>query len=330
MDAPKAGELRSPVFSCARFSRAMRYHAGMALRPFSERVNGIVLTGIEGGPRTGEPVVLLHGFPEFWYSWRHQIPALADAGFYVIAPNLRGYDTSSKPPSVSDYTIDRLSQDVFELIERKCNGRAHVVGHDWGGVIAWHLAMAHAQCIDRLAILNAPHPLAFRREFLRTSQWLRSGYMLFFQFPWIPETLLRWTDYRLIRRTLRAGPARDSAASVNLYITALSRPHALESMINYYRAIVRSDAAQLVARIDVPTIMLWGDRDPYLAPQLTEGLHGAVSKLRVMRFLNAGHWVHHDEPAWVNAQLIKHFTAGNQSIPAAVESAYADGERLRS
>src|SRR3954471_20608658 len=115
MDAPKTGEVRSPVFSCAGFSRVMRYDEVMALRPFSERVNGVVLTGMEDGPPDGEPVVLLHGFPDFWYSWRHQIPALADAGFHVIAPNLRGYDASSKPPSVRDYTIDRLAQDVFEL-----------------------------------------------------------------------------------------------------------------------------------------------------------------------------------------------------------------------
>jgi pimeloyl-ACP methyl ester carboxylesterase len=300
----------------------------MALRPFSERVNGVVLTGMEDGPPDGEPVVLLHGFPDFWYSWRHQIPALADAGFHVIAPNLRGYDTSSKPPSVRDYTIDRLAQDVFELIQRKCDGVANVVGHDWGGGIAWHLAMEHPDCIERLAILNAPHPLAFRREFLRTSQWLRSWYMLFFQLPWIPETLLRWTNYWLLRRTLRSGPARDGEASVERYIAAFARPHALKSMINYYRAIFRSDAAQLVARIDVPTIMLWGDRDPYLVPQLTEGLHGAVSKLRVMRFLQAGHWIHHDETDWVNAQLIKHFTMKNPPVPTLAESSYVASERF--
>ena len=284
----------------------------MHTRPLNAHVNGVTLTGVEAGPVDGEPVVLLHGFPDFWYSWRYQIPALADAGFHVIAPNLRGYDTSSKPPSVRDYTVDVIAKDIVELIEQHCDGIANVVGHDWGGGIAWYLAMEHRERIDRLAILNAPHPLAFRREFFRTSQWLRSWYMLFFQLPWLPEATMRWHDHWLLRRTLRSGPARDSEASLERYLSAVSHPRALESMMNYYRALVRSDAPQLLARIDHPTILLWGDRDPYLVRELNEGLHGAVSKLKVVRFLNAGHWVHHDEVALVNQQLLQHLKRESQ------------------
>jgi epoxide hydrolase 4 len=282
-------------------------------RTFSATVNGITLTGLEAGPREGAPIVLLHGFPDFSYSWRHQIPALARAGFHVVAPNLRGYDTSSKPPRVTDYAIDIVAQDIVRLIEQKCDGRAHVAGHDWGGGIAWFLAMEHPQMINRLAILNALHPIAFQREFFRTSQWLRSWYMLFFQLPWLPEAVLRWNDYALARRALRKGAARDGDASVARHLAALSRPRALESMINYYRALLRSDAARTIARIDLPTLMLWGDRDPYLVRQLTEGLHGAVTNLRVVRFLQAGHWVHHDETDAVNAELIKHFRASEST-----------------
>jgi pimeloyl-ACP methyl ester carboxylesterase len=288
-------------------------------RAFEARVNGVTLTGVEAGPREGESIVLLHGFPDFWYSWRYQIPALADAGFHVLAPNLRGYATSSKPPRVIDYTIDVLARDIVGLIDQKCEGLAHVVGHDWGGGIAWFLAMEHPEYLDRLAILNAPHPLAFRREFLRTSQWLRSWYMLFFQLPWVPEALLRFNDHALLRRALRDGPAHN-VHDVTRYLAEMKRPHALKSMINYYRALVRTDAVQLLRRIDHPAILLWGDRDPHLVPQLAEGLHGAVSKLKVVRFLNAGHWVHHEEVALVNQQLIQHFRPKIPAVPALARS----------
>ncbi len=280
----------------------------MEMREFSATVNGVTLTGVEAGPRDGAPIVLLHGFPDFCYSWRFQTPALADAGFHVLAPNLRGYATSSKPPRVCDYAIEVLAKDIVESIETKCGGHAHVVGHDWGGGIAWYLAMKFSQVVDRLAILNAPHPLAFRREFLRTTLWLRSWYMFFFQLPWLPEAMLRWDNFAIIRRSLRYGPARSDDDSAP-YIEMLSQPRALESMINYYRALLRSSEAQLIARIDRPTLLLWGDRDPFLVRQLTEGLHGTVPGLRVMRFLQAGHWVHHDETDLVNQTILRHFAS---------------------
>src|SRR5690348_14482410 len=195
----------------------------METRNFSADVNGVTLTGVEAGPRDGAPVILLHGFPDFCDSWRYQIPSLASAGFLVIAPNLRGYATSSKPPCVCDYAIDIVARDIVELIEQRCGGRAHVAGHDWGGGIAWYLAMKHSPVVDRLAILNAPHPLAFRREFLRTSQWLRSWYMFFFQLPWLPEAILRWNNFEMIRRSLRLGPARTND-DLARYLEAIAKP----------------------------------------------------------------------------------------------------------
>lgn len=300
--------LRKPAKYARRFFHARYDLLAMETRDFSATVNGVTLTGVEAGPRDGAPIVLLHGFPDFCYSWRFQIPALAGAGFHVIAPNLRGYATSSKPPRVCDYAIDVLAQDIVELIEQNCGGRAHVVGHDWGGGIAWYLAMKHPQVVDRLAILNAPHPLAFRREFLRTTQWLRSWYMFFFQLPWLPEALLGYDNFAIARRSLRRGPAR-SNDDLARYIEAFAQPRALESMVNYYRALFRSPEALLIARIDRPTLLLWGDRDPYLVRQLSEGLHGTVPGLRVMRFLQAGHWVHHDETTLVNQALLRHFAS---------------------
>src|SRR5262249_22187334 len=144
-------------------------------------LNGLAFHYVEAG--TGPLVVLLHGFPEFWYAWRHQIPALAGAGYYVVAPDLRGYNESDKPLGVRNYRIELLVQDVVALIEHTGVRRAVVVGHDWGGVIAWQLAMDHPERVDRLVILNAPHPAAFLRELRRPTQLLRSAYMLFFQLP---------------------------------------------------------------------------------------------------------------------------------------------------
>src|SRR5262245_58570023 len=152
-------------------------------------VNSVRLHYAEAGE--GPLVVLLHGFPEFWYSWRHQIKGLAAAGFRVIAPDLRGYNESDKPPGIASYRLELLTQDIVELIQHAGEKRAHVVGHDWGGGIAWWLAMQNPQVVERLVILNAPHPVAFFRELRRPAQLLKSWYMFFFQLPWLPEVMLR-------------------------------------------------------------------------------------------------------------------------------------------
>src|SRR5262249_33835635 len=142
-------------------------------------VGGLRLHYVEAG--AGPPVLLLHGFPEFWYSWRHQLPALAGAGFRAWAPDLRGYNESEKPAGVRNYRVRLLVEDVAGLIRHTGAGRATVVGHDWGGVIAWRLAMDRPELVERLVILNAPHPGAFLRELRNPAQWLRSAYVLFFQ-----------------------------------------------------------------------------------------------------------------------------------------------------
>jgi pimeloyl-ACP methyl ester carboxylesterase len=158
-------------------------------------VNGIRLHYVEAG--TGPLVLLLHGFPEFWGSWRHQIPALADAGFRVLAPDLRGYNLSSKPAGVESYRVAELVGDVVGLIRHAGEERATVVGHDWGGAIAWATAMRRGERIHRLIILNAPHPAAYLRELRRPGQLLRSWYVFFFQLPLLPECLVRARDYAL-------------------------------------------------------------------------------------------------------------------------------------
>lgn len=258
----------------------------------------------------GANIVLLHGFPEFSYSWRHQMPALAAAGFRALAPDLRGYGKSPRPPKVSDYRLALLAGDVVELVRRECGGRAHVVGHDWGGIVAWWLAMHHPDAVDRLVILNAPHPKAYFRELRRPGQMLRSWYVGFFQLPWLPERAIRLNHFRSLRRLFRTDPSRRGAfseADIDCYVDAFSAPGALTGPINYYRAAVREGPASLSRRVrpvQAPTLVIWGERDRYLVPELTAGLEQWVPNVRVERLPGASHWVQHDAPQRVNELLI--------------------------
>jgi pimeloyl-ACP methyl ester carboxylesterase len=279
--------------------------------PWSHRqavVNGVRLHFVEAGD--GPLVVLLHGFPEFWYSWRRQIPALAEAGFRVLAPDLRGYNLSERPAGVAGYRLSLLLQDVAGLIEHAGAERAAVVGHDWGGGIAWALAMRQPHRVERLAILNAPHPGAFRRELANPVQWLRSWYMLFFQVPWLPEWLLRAGNYALLERTLRREPANRlafPAEDVALYKRALDQPGALTAALNYYRALLRYPREiGRNAVIRAPTLLIWGERDRYLGIGMTRHLERWVPGIRVERLPGISHWVQNDDPARVNHLLIEH------------------------
>jgi len=272
-----------------------------------EAVNGVRLHWVEAG--SGPLVVLLHGFPEFWYSWRHQIAALSRAGFRVVAPDLRGYNESDKPAGVRHYRLSVLVDDVAGLIRRAGESRAAVVGHDWGGLIAWQVAMRRPEVVAKLAVLNAPHPAAMQRELRWPMQWLRSWYILFFQLPWLPEWYLRSRDYAFLDQALLRPPARPgafSAEDVAEYKRALDRPGALTATLSYYRGLFRfrRDAASYRS-IAAPTLLIWGERDRYLGVRLTEGLERWVANLRVERLPDASHWVQNDAPEQVSRLLIE-------------------------
>jgi pimeloyl-ACP methyl ester carboxylesterase len=258
----------------------------------------------------GRAVVLLHGFPEFSYAWRHQMPALAAAGFRAIAPDLRGYGRSPKPPGVRDYRIELVASDVVELIQSESHGRAHLVGHDWGGVIAWWIATHHPDVVERLVILNAPHPGAYFRELRKPAQVTRSWYAAFFQCPWLPEWVIRFDDFASLRRLFRNGPARRGAFSehdIDQYLRAFSDRRALTGALNYYRSALRERLTWTASHsrpVAAPTLVIWGERDRYLVPQLTLGLERWVTDVRVVRLPEASHWVQHDEPARVNRLMV--------------------------
>ena len=269
-------------------------------------VNGLRLHWVEAGE--GPLVVLLHGFPEHWRAWRRQIGPLADAGFRVAAPDLRGYGRSDKPRGIDAYRIRPLVEDVEGLIRVLGAERAHVAGHDWGGVVAWYAAMLRPERIARLAIVNAPHPAAFRRALLRTDQALRSWYAVFFQLPLLPEAAFRRDGFALVARALR-GSARAGAFTdedLAAYRAAAARPGAMTAMLNYYRAAARRRTPR-PRPIPHETLLIWGERDRALHPSLADGLEPWVPRIRVERLPGATHWVMAEAPARVSALLADFF-----------------------
>jgi pimeloyl-ACP methyl ester carboxylesterase len=267
---------------------------------------------VEAG--SGPLVVLLHGFPEFWFAWRDQIDALAAAGFRVVAPDMRGYNLSSKPEGVGSYAMALLTADVRDLIaERGGADGARLAGHDWGGLVAWATAAEHPASITRLAILNLPHPQRML-EGLRTAQQLRkSWYILAFQLPWLPERLLSLRRFEGLRQPLehdaRAGAF--SPSDIDRYVEAWSQPGALTAMLGYYRATIRARLrreSEELAPVTAPTLVIWGERDRHLGAELAQPHAADVPNLdRVVRIPTASHWVAHDEPDLVSRLLIEFF-----------------------
>lgn len=272
------------------------------------QVNGIRMHYVTAG--SGPLVLLLHGFPEFWYSWRRQIPALAEH-FTVVAPDQRGYNETDKPSW--GYGIDVLVADIVELIRALGHERALLVGHDWGGAVAWATAIAHPQRVERLAIINTPHPAIFA-ENLRSNprQMRRSSYMGFFALPLLPELAIRANDYAVVEQALRsARPGTFDDEEIAAYKDALSKPGALTAGLNWYRAAARQGTQGLYSgtgmRCEVPTLLIWGDNDRYLGRELVEGTERFVPDLTVHHIPGASHWVQQEEPAQINRYLLEFF-----------------------
>jgi pimeloyl-ACP methyl ester carboxylesterase len=259
----------------------------------------------------GPLIVLLHGFPEFWYGWRLQIQPLAAAGFRVVAPDLRGYNLSSKPDGVTAYNGDLLAADIRDLIQERGAKSAMLVGHDWGGTVAWTIAMNHPEVVDRLAILNAAHPRKLSQGLHHPGQLRKSWYFFFFDVPELPESVVHANHWHFFRHFLRDAHPAYSPEDIEHYIEAWSQPGAATGMINYYRSSVRTSPKRAEAAlrpIGAPTLVIWGERDHYLGPELAEPDHDDVPNLdRVERLPDASHWVHHDEAERVNQLLTEFF-----------------------
>ena len=271
----------------------------------------VMLHVVEAGPTDGPAVLLLHGFPDFWFGWRHQVAALAAAGYRVVVPDERGYNTSDKPDGVAAYRVDRLVADVVGLADALGLDRFHLVGHDWGGVVAWATAALHPARVERLAVLNAPHPATWGPYALRhPSQALRSLYVGLFQLPTLPEAMLSAGRYRALRRTLleSSRPGTFGATDLDRYVAAWSEPGALTAMINWYRAL-RYRASRPLPRILAETLVLWGMEDRFLETPLAAEAARRCRSARV-QYLQASHWVQAEEPDTVNAALLSFFQQG--------------------
>jgi pimeloyl-ACP methyl ester carboxylesterase len=276
--------------------------------PLSE----VTLHHVTAGPEDGDLVVLLHGFPETWYAWRHQLPALADAGYRVVAPDLRGYGTSSRPEGVERYGLSHVAGDVRDLVAAFDRESAAVVGHDWGGVVATSTALYHPSFVDRLAVLNAPYPTNVTEQF-SIRQALRSSYAVFFSLPAVPERAFAATDNRLLERAFTdAKPGAYTDADLGVYREAWAQPGAVTAMLNYYRAFGRDTVADLLGResawtggrrVTCPTRLLWGERDRALGPEVREAFEASVADCETVRYPSASHWLHAEFPERVSGDL---------------------------
>jgi epoxide hydrolase 4 len=276
-------------------------------------VNGVILHCVTQGE--GPLVLLLHGFPEFWYSWRYQIPELASR-FKVVAPDMRGYDLSDKPKGVGEYSLEKLTGDVQGLIEYFGHTKAHVVGHDWGGAVAWSFAMDYPDSVDKLVVMNAPHPAAFARNITTNPrQMLRSWYMFFFQIPVVPEMMLKAFHSYMLRRSFTDWAIDKDAFSdedLDALAEAANRPGALTGGMNYYRATFRNARALMAIRnhvpvIKSPTMLIWAENDKALGKELTYGLESYFEDELIIKYIpDCSHWVQQEQPLLVN-ELLEEF-----------------------
>jgi pimeloyl-ACP methyl ester carboxylesterase len=256
-------------------------------------------------PKSVPLVVFLHGFPEFWWSWREQLTAVAAAGMWAVAPDMRGYNESDKPEGVASYEVEKLAADVAGLIRALGREKAIVVGHDWGGAVAWMFAQEHPELLERLAILNVPHPLAFMKGIRQPKQLKKSWYMFFFQLPRIPERVIAKNDYAFVRHTFRSdGVDRET---IEHFVDAIRVPGAVTGAINYYRAAMRRILTGRVPEskpIESPVLVGWGDADRYLGREMAEPPKRFVPNARVVHIPNATHWVQYDAAEEVNRLLV--------------------------
>lgn len=275
-------------------------------------LNGVKLHIVMAGPLNGRPILLLHGFPEFWHGWHHAIEALVAAGRRVIIPDQRGYNLSDKPTRIQDYCIDVLAKDIADLIEALGGGPMDVAGHDWGAMVAWFLAMKHQSLVRRLIIANVPHPVIIK-EHLRTNwrQKKRSWYMQFFNLPWLPEWALSRRGFAALseslQKTSRPGTFTDS--DLQEYVRAWSQPGAIRAMLSWYRAFLRKwPALPKNIRVHVPTLILWGRKDQALGEEMVQPSVDLCDNAQLILFENTTHWILHEEPQRVVEEILR-FTA---------------------
>jgi epoxide hydrolase 4 len=269
--------------------------------------NGIQLNVLQDGPDGRPLVILLHGFPEFSYGWRQQIPHLASAGYRVWAPDQRGYNLSDKPRGIAAYRMDALAADVIGLMDAAGVKKACLVGHDWGAAVAWWVAARYPERVERMVVINVPHFSVMQQHLRRGFAQLRkSWYIFFFQLPWIPEALARRRNWSMAAQALQqtSRPGTFTADDLVAYRAAWSQPGAYTCMLNWYRAVVQKPPAPLDnPRIAAPTLLIWGRQDRFLGVEMAQPSIDLCDDGRLELIEEATHWVQHEEAGRVNALI---------------------------
>jgi pimeloyl-ACP methyl ester carboxylesterase len=284
---------------------------GTAVRERSVLTNGVRLHVVEAGPEDGPLLILLHGFPEFWYGWHKQIEPFAAAGYRVLVPDQRGYNLSDKPRGLAAYNLDQLALDVVGLIDEAGREKAYLAAHDWGGAAAWWVGVKHPQRLERLAVLNCPHPRVLRRT-LRTNpaQRKKSWYIFYYQLPWLPERTMAKGNFAFAQKALTATSRRGTFSEDDLarYREAWAQPGALTAMINWYRAALRRPPARPESsRVTVPTLLVWGVKDRFLGRELAQPSLDLCDQGQLVFLDDATHWVQHEAPERVTGLLREFF-----------------------
>lgn len=273
----------------------------------SRAVNGLSLHVVEAGPANGPLLILLHGFPEFWWAWRRQITPLAEHGYHVVVPDMRGYNTSEAPHGITAYRLETLSADILALADSFGADRFQLVGHDWGGIVAWDVGARDPGRLERLVVMDAPHPDLWVKEVLsHPTQALRSTYAAFFQLPWLPEAVLRAFNFAglrtMVQRTAR--PGTFEPGEMDRYVDAWSHPGSLTAMLNYYRALRKRPVPDQPRRITPPTLILWGEKDSFLEGHIARSALDYCDDGNLTIVTDATHWLHLEEPERINTELI--------------------------
>jgi len=287
----------------------------------SQRIsaNGIELHVVTAGPKDGHPVILLHGFPDFWYGWRHQIEALVARGYRLIMPDQRGYGRSDKPAQIADYDIAHLERDVLALMDALRLPRASLVAHDFGGAVAWWVAANHPERVERLVVLNCPHFSVYRRAHMLGVQLARSWYVGTLVVPWLSEVVCKLRGHAALiwlGPGTRTGGMRDEDLAT--YREAWGQPGAVRGMLAWYRAMIPALFRPFPStRVTTPTLLIWGKRDAFLSSTMAQPSVELCDHGKLVMLDDETHWLHWDAPDRVNP-LITGWLAGAGSDDASV------------
>jgi epoxide hydrolase 4 len=266
--------------------------------------NGLRLHYVTQGE--GPLMLMLHGFPEFWYSWRYQIPVFAER-YKVVAVDLRGYNDSDKPPAQTAYRLSTLVEDIKGVIHGLGYERCILVGHDWGGAIAWAFGAAYPAWVERLIVLNVPHPAKFTQGLRTLPQLLKSWYILFFQIPLLPEWILSQRHCVVLAKMLTQTSISSDTfppEAIAAYREAAAKPGAIAAMLSYYRNLFQSSSFKKDwGIIQSPTLLIWGENDVALGKELTLGTQAYVRDLQIRYIPNCSHWVQQERPQLVNQYM---------------------------